>query len=387
MNEPAVTLQSYLQDELKLAVGPKQLRILSASSSELKRFGWEKIASHGIQGNSDTEMLDVFSFTVPGTGTYALESETSGPLNELFAKYVGGGGTGGTSEDTSFMGWLKEKKLDSIADVLMEAGAEDKMDLLELEEDDIAELGLKTLQRKKLEKTIAELRNPPAEAAPTPAKDDKLLVQWLHEHKLDFAIPALQTLGGLYEPQDLIQLEGAAISELGLKTLQKKKLKKAIAELVASAVPTVDLLAEWLKENKLECIALALSTAGVTQLSDLMKFEDDAINELGLTSLQRRKMAKECRALKEKSGVSTQGEKAKKEAEERAKKEAEEKTKKEAEEEAKKAEEQAKEAEEQAKKKAEEKAAEEKAKKEAEEKAKKEAKEKAKKEAEEKPKK
>jgi chemotaxis protein histidine kinase CheA len=368
---------------------------------------WAQITSHNVQNNGDPEAIDVFSFVVPETGTYSLESDFSKDLNALFSEYVGG-----EEDDSSLVGWLKKNRLEFATEALIEAGAEEPNDLLELGEDDIADLGLKTLQRKKLQKAIIELSAPPPEVI---VEEVDLLLEWLKEHKLEFAEAALKQRGAK-APSDLLELGEDGIADLGLKTLQRKKLTKYVNELIALAPPKPkeDPLLEWLKGNKLEVITAPLMSGGVSKLVDLLKLGDNDIASFGLTSLQRRKLAKECRLERGRRGELSSADKekmqseakakieaeenAKKEAEEQAKIEAEEKAKQEAEEKAKKeAEEQAtkeaeakKEAEEKAKKEAEakaEKEAEEKVKKEAEEKVKKEAEEKAKKEAEEKEKK
>jgi len=123
--------------------------------------------------------------------------------------------------------WLLSLKLEELTDPLTMLGAYELADLGDLDDRELASLGLNKLQRKHWDMGMLQVLKAKNEAALDGKSDDATFRGWLESWRLLRLAPIMEEMGA-YVQQDLLDLEPNEYSLLKMRPLEAKRFEGAM---------------------------------------------------------------------------------------------------------------------------------------------------------------
>lgn len=193
----------------------------------------------------------------------------------------------------SLRGWLEFWRIDELTEVLESLDVMSPSDLCMLELKEVSKIGLKKVQEHHWQKAYAHskyLEDIHFDKPPSP------LHLWLETWRLERLRKPLFDLG-VDVKEDIMDLDEAEWSQLGMRLLEERRWKQATQQLLKvirnfdfndntrSSAPS---LTTWLESLKLEELDEPLKMLGVVELCDLADIDDRELASMKLNKLQRK---------------------------------------------------------------------------------------------------
>lgn len=134
------------------------------------------------------------------------------------------------SSTPSLETWLASLKLEELSEPLRLLGVVELCDLGDMDDRELASLGLNKLQRKHWDMGMLQVLNAKKEAGLDGKNDDPTFRGWLESWRLYRLAPICEDLGA-YVQQDLLDLEPSEYSLLKMRPLEAKRFEQAMITL------------------------------------------------------------------------------------------------------------------------------------------------------------
>jgi hypothetical protein len=134
------------------------------------------------------------------------------------------------SSTPSLTTWLESLKLEELDDPLKLLGVVELGDLADMDDRELASLGLNKLQRKHWDMGMLQVLSARKESGLDGKNDDPTFRGWLESWRLHRLYPVMDELGA-YVRQDLLDLEPNEYSLLKMRPLEAKRFEQAMISL------------------------------------------------------------------------------------------------------------------------------------------------------------